>query len=173
MKVITQLPWEDLEREEDKKALQKYCIELAKKEDLLLKLEPQLAYNFDFDLENYVFLAHVLTKMDPELGEAQLRLVPDEVSDTEFWRNFFYHVELWRKEQGNFQNRLKEPKDEQARQAAVQEELRKANDEINRLKEEAEAIGSPVKVDNDETAADLVNANEETAEAGEVELQAV
>ena len=167
------MPWEDLEREEDKKALQKYCIELAKKEDLLLKLEPQLAYNFDFDLENYVFLAHVLTKMDPELGEAQLRLVPDEVSDTEFWRNFFYHVELWRKEQGNFQNRLKEPKDEQARQAAVQEELRKANDEINRLKEEAEAIGSPVKVDNDETAADLVNANEETAEAGEVELQAV
>ena len=173
MKVITQLPWEDLEREEDKKALQKYCIELAKKEDLLLKLEPQLAYNFDFDLENYVFLAHVLTKMDPELGEAQLRLVPDEVSDTEFWRNFFYHVELWRKEQGNFQNRLKEPKDEIARQVAVQEELRKANDEIKRLKEEAEAIGSPVKVDNDETAADLVNANEETAEAGEVELQAV
>ena len=41
------------------------------------------------------------------------------------------------------------------------------------LKEEAEAIGSPVKVDNEETAADLVNANEETAEAGEVELQAV
>ena len=96
------MPWEDLEREEDKKALQKYCIQLAKKEDLLLKLEPQLAYNFDFDLENYVFLAHVLTKMDPELGETQLRLVPDEVSDTEFWRNFFYHVELWRKEQGNF-----------------------------------------------------------------------
>ena len=40
VKVITQLPWEDLEREEDKKAMQKYCIQLAKKEDLLLKLEP-------------------------------------------------------------------------------------------------------------------------------------
>ena len=167
------MPWEDLERDEDKKAMQKYCIQLAKKEDLLLKLEPQLTYNFDFDLDNYVFVAHVLTKMDPELGEAQLRLVPDEVSDTEFWRNFFYHVELWRKEQGNFQNRLKEPKDEIMRQVEVNEELKKANEEINRLKEEAEAIGSPVKVDNDETAADLVNANEETAEAGEVELQAV
>ena len=131
-KVVTELPWADLEKAEDRTALQKYCVDLAKKEDLLLKLEPQLAYQFDFELEDYVFLAHVLTKMDPGLGEAQLRLVPDEVSDAEFWRNFFYHIELWRKEHagGNFENRLGQPKDEQARQAAVQEELRRANEEI-------------------------------------------
>ena len=109
--------------------------------------------------------------MDPALGEAQLRLVPDEVSDAEFWRNFFYHVELWRKEQGNFQNRLGELKDEQARQAAVQEELRKANEEIKKLKQEAEASGSPIKVvSNDDTVAEMVNANDETTEAGEIEL---
>ena len=68
--MVTELPWADLERAEDKTALQKYCVDLAKKDDLLLKLEPELTYYFDFELENYVFLAHVLTKMDPGLSEA-------------------------------------------------------------------------------------------------------
>ena len=36
---------------------------------MLLKLEAQLAYNFAFDLDNYVFLAHVMIKMDEGLGE--------------------------------------------------------------------------------------------------------
>ena len=39
--------------------------------------------------------------------------------------------------------------------------------------EKTEIIGSPVRVDNDDTTADLMNPNEETTEAGEVDLQAV
>lgn len=117
-------------------------------------------------------MAHVLTKMNPALGETQLRLVPDEVSDTEFWRNFFYHIELWKKEQGNFESRLGDVKDEKARQAGVEAELRKADEEINRLKQEQEeAVGTPVKVRGDETVASMVNENDETAETGEIELQ--
>lgn len=109
--------------------------------------------------------------MDPNLGQTQLRLVPDEVNDTEFWRNFFYHIELWRKEQGgSFESRLGPIKDEQAKQAAIQEELRKANEEINKLKAESEAdLGEAVQVADDDTIADMVNAND-TAETGEIEL---
>ena len=88
--------------------------------------------------------------------------MPDEVSDTEFWRNYFYHIELYCKEQG-FESRLGELKDEQARQAAVDDELRRANEEINRLKEESEAAGTPVRV-SDDTQADLVNSQDETNE---------
>ena len=38
--VFTKLPWEDLERAEDKKLLENYCLSLSKNEDLLVKLEP-------------------------------------------------------------------------------------------------------------------------------------
>ena len=65
---------------------------------MLLKLTPQLEFSYEFDLDKYVFLAHICGKMFPKLSEARLRLVPDEVSDDEFWRNFFYHIELFKKE---------------------------------------------------------------------------
>lgn len=80
---------------------------LAKKEDLLMKLTPHLKYQFDFDMEKYSFLAIVMTTMDKNLREIYVRLVPDEVSEAEFWRNFFYHIELWRMSKG-FSNRLGE-----------------------------------------------------------------
>ena len=39
--VYTKLPWESLEREEEKNNCQKYCKVLAKKEDLLMQLQAQ------------------------------------------------------------------------------------------------------------------------------------
>jgi len=105
--VLTKLPWADLEREDDKNSCEKEIKMLAKKEDLLMKLTPHLKYQFDFDMEKYSFLAIVMTTMDKNLREIYVRLVPDEVSEAEFWRNFFYHIELWRMSKG-FSNRLGE-----------------------------------------------------------------
>ena len=50
--VFTKLPWEDLEREEDKNNCEKECKTISKKEDLLMKLAPHLQYKFDFVMEN-------------------------------------------------------------------------------------------------------------------------
>ena len=48
-------------------------------------------------MDKYTFLATVMAKYDENLDESLLRLVPDDVTETEFWRNFFYHIELWKK----------------------------------------------------------------------------
>ena len=95
--MFTKLPWEDLDREEDKNNLEKEGKMIAKKEDLLMKLTPHLHYNFEFVMEKYSLLAVIMTKMDKKLQETYVNLVPDEVSESEFWRNYFYHIELWRK----------------------------------------------------------------------------
>ena len=41
-----------------------------------------------------------MTKYEEDLGDNFIRLVPDEVTEEEFWRNFFYHIELWKKNHG-------------------------------------------------------------------------
>jgi len=88
--VFTKLPWEQLESAADKDACERFCKALAKKEDLLMQLEGQLEYHFEFSLEKYAFLAVVLSKVCRNLDETRLVLVPDEVTENEFWRNYFY-----------------------------------------------------------------------------------
>ena len=85
--------------------LKKECKRIAKKDELLCKLKPHLEYAFDFDLEKYTFLATVLSVYDPKLNDSLVRMVPDDVTEAEFWRNFFYHIELWKQTQG-FENNL-------------------------------------------------------------------
>ena len=145
--IYTKMPWADLDREEDKNQLEKECKLLSKKEDLLLKLSPHLEYQFDFDLDKYTFLAIVLSAMDERLNEVYIRLVPDEVSEEEFWRNYFYHVELQKMKSG-WTHRLGDPVNEAAREAAVQDELKKAEEEIEALKQSeiAEQVTGTQKV---------------------------
>ena len=117
--------------------------------------------------------------MFPKLSEARLRLVPDEVSDDEFWRNFFYHIELFKKEQG-YDNTLGERVDANQRDAAIEQEVAKAEQEIKRLEqkeaEEAAATGK-VEVELQEMADDEDGVNTEhtlanmTGTAEMIELQ--
>ena len=90
------MPWDAIESSDDKDKLKKECKRIAKKDELLCKLRPHLEYTFAFNLDKYTFLATVLTKYDENLSEAFIRLVPDDVTEEEFWRNFFYHIELWK-----------------------------------------------------------------------------
>ena len=94
--VHTKLPWLTVEGEENQENVRKYIHKLIKSEDLLIKLAPQLKYQFDFNFDKYVFLAHVTGRIFPKLSDARMNLVPDEVSDEEFWRNVFYHIELFK-----------------------------------------------------------------------------
>jgi len=71
-------------------------------------LKPHLEYQFEFDLDKYAFLAIVMSKFDETLSEAFIRLVPDDVTEAEFWRNFFYHIELWKQSKG-FESLIGEP----------------------------------------------------------------
>ena len=84
--------------------------------------------------------------------------MPDEVSETEFWRNFFYQVELWRLQQG-FSSKLGELIDPLERQQAQQEELVKTQQEIERLYKEHpldSESDDPVYLDNNESQSNQV-----------------
>ena len=107
-----------------------------------------------------------MTKYDENLGDTMIRLVPDDVTEVEFWRNFFYHIELWKKNQG-FENSLGEQVDQTRREEAVQEELKAAEEEIEKLKQEfPDAVDSGFKVEDESNVTSA-------ADNSEVELQAV
>lgn len=59
-----------------------------------------------------------MSKLCRNLDEARLKLVPDEVSETEFWRNYFYEIELW-KQTKNYENKLGDKIDSSERDAAL------------------------------------------------------
>lgn len=66
---------------------------IAKEVDLLSREEDELEYNFDFNIEAYAYQAIVLSKLDKNLQQVYARLVPDLVSEEDFWRNYFYEIE--------------------------------------------------------------------------------
>ena len=147
-----------------------------KKDDLLCKLGAQLEYQFSFDMEKFTFLAIVMSKLDANIDEVRLRLVPDEVDDNEFWRNFFYHIELFKEENG-LPSHLGERIDSDRRQAAIQEELQRTEEEIVRLRKASPEAVDSQKVAADDSAEDestersLANSANMTVE--EVELQEI
>ena len=137
-----------------------------------MKLTPHLHYNFEFVMEKYSLLAVIMTKMDKKLQETYVNLVPDEVSESEFWRNYFYHIELWRKNQG-FSHRLGDEIDSSAREAAVQLEISLAQQEIEKLKQMSDQdLGDLTKVNPADTSIASVS-TERSPIQSEVEMNQI
>ena len=59
-----------------------------------------MKYKFEYDTEKFNLLATVLVKLDKDLEQAYENLVPIQISDEEFWTNYFYQVELIKHEHG-------------------------------------------------------------------------
>ena len=114
------------------------------------------------------------------LNEVRLRLVPDEVSETEFWRNYFYHIELWKLGEG-FENRLGERIDTVEREAAIDEEVRRTELEIKRLQQESseQLASDKVAVEEGESQSSVNESTEQSLagtgadQTSEVELQEI
>ena len=140
------------------------CKALAKKDDLLMQLEGQLEYRFDFNLEKYSFLAVAMSKICRNLDETRLKLVPDEVTEHEFWRNYFYQIELWKLQQG-FENRLGAQIDIGEREQALAKEVERAEREIQILSQDELLQGEPsaIKVVDDADSSAVVDSSREAA----------
>jgi len=72
-------------------------------------------------MDKYVLIASILIRMDPNLKELREEIVPDQVTEDDFWRNYFYKVNLTLKE-FSLDNDLGQPLSKKA----MGENLRKA-----------------------------------------------
>ena len=73
-------------------------------------------------------------KFDRNLEVVREELVPDEISEDDFWQNYFYAVECVKKVHGLPSN-IGEKLGETERLAAVNEEIQKLNEEVKEAKE--------------------------------------
>lgn len=136
--VIYELPWEGLP-ENSALQLTKKVFGLAADTESLLQLKEELRYEFAFDMDQYVILAQILLKMDKNLKKTRRDLVPDLVSEDEFWRNYFYQVELFRSELG-LQNSLgREFSNDQIAKKLKNEEIKQEE----KIKEDSQPKASP------------------------------
>ena len=74
-------------------------------------------------MDAYAFISIALIKYDANLSDTRERLVPDELSEEEFWCNYFYEIELIRAEHG-LPTRLGIKIDEAERSKMLEEELK-------------------------------------------------
>ena len=100
LKLKTALPWDEMTSAAHTKEMKKHIYSISKETDLLSREVDELEFNFDFDMEEHMYQAIVLRKLDKNLLEIHQRLVPDLIGETSFWRNYFYEIELYKKELG-------------------------------------------------------------------------
>ncbi len=100
MSKLTLLPWQGTESPEMEKQIKKEVYALAKDRDTLSMCDAQLEFKFDFKIEAFVFVACMMLKYDSNLAETREILVPYQVSEDEFWRNYFYAIECIKKNLG-------------------------------------------------------------------------
>ena len=96
---------------------------------MLTQPESALEFEFDFDIEAYAFISIALMKYDQNLNETRERLVTDEVSEEEFWCNYFYSIECIRSEYG-LPTRLGIKIDESERIRMLEEEVRRLEEPV-------------------------------------------
>ena len=80
--------------------IKKECFSLSKNYELLSRVEDEIDFEFDFNMLEYSFIAILLLKFDSNLNSTREKMVPSEVEDDEFWRNYFYAVECYKAELG-------------------------------------------------------------------------
>lgn len=120
--LILELPWDGCQGEELKK-LKAQVFELSKDSERLSLVEGLYEYEFHFKLEEYVFLATYMLHEDPNLKQARADLTAEEdISDEEFWRNYFYGIALIRKNAG-LTSTLGQLVDTEVKRAKLQKDL--------------------------------------------------
>ncbi|CAG8440462.1 3451_t:CDS:10 [Ambispora gerdemannii] len=83
-------PWEGLPNEDE---LKKQMLALSKDKRNFL-INPPENTNFQFDLNIYYQTAMAVLNADPNLNRMRFELVPSQVQEPIFWRNYFYRISL-------------------------------------------------------------------------------
>ena len=67
---------------------------LGKERNLMSREANELEFEFPFNMECYSYVAIMMLKLDSNLRLLHDRVVPDFVEDEDFWRCYFYEIEL-------------------------------------------------------------------------------
>jgi len=83
-------PWVGYSEEEDMK---KQILALSQDKRNFLR-NPPAGVQFTYDSETSSPIAQIMLQEDTELEKMRFELVPSQVSEDDFWRNYFYRVSL-------------------------------------------------------------------------------
>ena len=95
MIVIYDLPWDGVPSEQARK-LTKDIYALGVDENALLMQPEEREFQFSFDIDHYIILAQIMLKIDKNLKKSRYELVPEIITEDEFWHNYFYKIETFK-----------------------------------------------------------------------------
>ena len=93
------MPWDGVPNEQARK-LTKDIYALGVDEESLLMQPEEREYQFDFDIDHYIVLAQIMLKIDKNLKKSRHELVPEIITEDDFWHNYFYKIEMYKREMG-------------------------------------------------------------------------
>jgi len=67
---------------------------LGKEQNLMSREASELEFTFPFNMECYTYVAIMMLKLDNNLRLMHEKIVPTFVDDEDFWRCYFYEIEL-------------------------------------------------------------------------------
>jgi len=73
---------------------------LSKEYDMLSQPRSSMEFHFSFNMDAHAFVCVAMLKHDRNLDETRDKMVPDEVEEEDFWRNYFYKIECCKAELG-------------------------------------------------------------------------
>ena len=77
--------------------LTKEIFSLGVDEESLLMQPEELEFEFYFNIDHYIVLAQIMLKIDLNLKKLRHELVPEMITEDDFWRNYFYRIEYLKK----------------------------------------------------------------------------
>jgi hypothetical protein len=85
-------PWQNQDKTVEEEVKRQVLALSSSKRNFLE--DPPADYNFPFSLSEYMPVAKVCLEQDPALAKLRFALVPQQIKEEVFWRNYFYRVSI-------------------------------------------------------------------------------
>ncbi|TKR93619.1 hypothetical protein L596_008035 [Steinernema carpocapsae] len=133
------MPWDDIP---DSAIAKKQILALSLDSRNFLRAPPS---DTNFDLEKYKKVASAMIESDPNLSKIRYALVPKQLTEEQFWTNYFYRCSLIRKslagesEAEKEDNRVEEVTEPETSGENVEKKTGESEDKVEEAKERSES----------------------------------
>lgn len=93
---VAYAPWENLPVNDEKlkEEIKSQMLSISKSRRNLLNAPPDEPSVFTFNFDAYLETAKAALEKDPNLSKLRFVLVPKYISETDFWKNYFYRIHV-------------------------------------------------------------------------------